>query len=142
MELTGNNVRLHLNGASEILACMAENARTSALVLIALVQMIIQALVANMNLMLVRLDYVKMAQHVLMTVKIIPASVPLGSKERTVTKISLTARKTLAHPQQRVLTYPVDSTANVLSISLETIAERVSFIIKFSSIQIQNFLHV
>lgn len=136
MELTVNSVRLHPNGALEILACMAENVRTSVLALTALAQMIIQALVASTNLMLVRLDYVKMAQHVLMTVKITPAFVPLVSKERTVMKISLIAKKTLAHHQQRVSTYPEDSTANVLSTSLVTIAERVSFIISHGSIQI------
>lgn len=120
-----NSARLLLKDVLEILACMEESVRTSALALIALAQMIIQALVASTNSMLARLDYVRMAQHVSTMVIITPASVPLVSREKIVTKTSLTARKTRAHHQQRVSTSLEDSTANVLSTSLETIAERV-----------------
>lgn len=114
VELTGNSVRLLPNAALAILACTEESVRTSALVLTALAQMITQALVASMNLMLVRLDYVRMAQHVLTTVKIILAFVPLVLRAITVTKILLTARTTHAHHQQHASTYLEDSTVNVL----------------------------
>lgn len=100
--LMENSVRLLPNVALETLACTEESVRTSALALTALVRMIILVLAASTNLMLVKLDYARTAQRALMTVKIIPASVPLASKERTVMKTSLTARRTLAHHQRHV----------------------------------------
>lgn len=60
-------------------------------------------------------------------VKVTAAFVHQASKERTVMKTSLTARRTLARHQLPASIYQADSTANVHSILPVMIAEKVSF---------------
>lgn len=94
-----SNVKLPLKDVSVALACTEENAKTSGLVLIALVHLTTLESDVNTSSMLAMLAYVKMEQLALTKARIIPALVLLVSKERIATKTLLTAKRTRVRHQ-------------------------------------------
>lgn len=113
---TANNVKLLRKDVSVPHACTVENAKTSVLVLTAHVLWTTLESVANTSSMHVKLVSVRTEPLVWMRAKVTPVNAPQASKERTVMKILLTAKTTLAHLLQHALIYQAASTANVHSI--------------------------
>lgn len=126
VERTESNVKPHLKDVSVAHACMAANAKTSVLASTVLALVTTPALAVSTNSTLVKLGFARTVLPALMKVQITPAFAHQVSPERTVMKISLTAKITRAHHLQLVLTYLEDSTANVHSTLLEMIAGRLS----------------